>query len=152
MDYTAQTTLPRGIRNNNPGNLRSDVQWAFMTGDDGSGFAVFDDSVHGLRALAKDLTTKINKDGLNTITAIISKYAPPSENVTSAYIQSVVDDAGYPADAQLSADDQTLSRLMRAIVNHENGEGPSFDYVSDADIAQGISMIGLSPAETFLPR
>jgi len=152
MDNRTNLTLPRGIRNNNPGNLRDDVAWAFKVGGDTGGFAIFDDSVHGLRALAKDLTNKIDKDGLTTITAIISKYAPPSENNTAAYIQSVVDDTNLAAGQQLTADAGTLALLMRAIVNHENGESASYDYVSDADIAAGIGMIGLSPSETFLPR
>jgi hypothetical protein len=152
MDNRTNLTLPRGIRNNNPGNLRSDVSWAFMTGGDSGGFAIFDDSIHGLRALAKDLTNKINADGLTTITGIISKYAPPSENNTAAYIQSVVDDTNLGPDQVLSADAPTLALLMRAIVNHENGESFSNDYVSDADIASGIAMIGLSPAETFPQR
>lgn len=154
MDYRSHFSLsvPRGIRNNNPGNLRSDISWAFMAGSDDKGFAIFDDSVHGIRALAKDLTTKINKDGLTTVPGIITKYAPASENNVPAYIQSVIDDTGFNAGQELTADPQTISLLIRAIINHENGEQASYDYVSDADIQQGVAMVNLSPAETFLPR
>jgi hypothetical protein len=152
MDNSSNLTVPRGIRNNNPGNLRSDVSWAFMTGTDAGGFAIFDDSVHGLRALAKDLQTKINKDGLVTIADIISKYAPASENNTAAYIASVSDDTGFADDQLIEADPQTLASLIRAIVNHENGDDASQTYVSDEDIANGIAMIGLSPAESFRQR
>lgn len=152
MDNSSLLTVPRGIRNNNPGNLRSDVSWAFMTGSDTGGFAIFDDSVHGLRALAKDLVTKIDKDGLTTIQAIISKYAPTSENNTAAYIVSVSQDSGFAADEQLTADADTLSRLMRAIVNHENGDVASDTYVSDQDIANAIGMLSLSPGQSFRRR
>lgn len=152
MDNSSLLTVPRGIRNNNPGNLRSDISWAFMTGGDPGGFAIFDDSVHGLRALAKDLQTKITKDGLTTIRQIISKYAPTSENNTAAYIASVSNDTGIGPDDQLTADPDTLAMLIRAIVNHENGDAASDAYVSDQDIQNGIAMIGLSPGQSFQPR
>ena len=45
----------RGIRNNNPGNIRvSKDQWEGMTGDDGA-FVIFDSPESGVRALAKNL-------------------------------------------------------------------------------------------------
>jgi len=159
MDYrNLGSSVPRGIRNNNPGNLKADVNWAFMIGEDsagmtggGPGFAIFDDVTHGVRALAKDLTTKINKDGLDTIRGIVEKYAPPIQNVTSAYITSVSDDTNIGPDDQLTADGPTIALLVRAIINHENGESASYDYIQDSDIANGISQINLSPGQVFPP-
>jgi hypothetical protein len=149
MDNSSNPNAPRGIRNNNPGNLKADgSNWQGNTGDDGT-FYIFADDTWGLRALATDLANKITKDGLNTIRGIVSKYAPPSENITSAYINSVVADTGIGADAPLSTDQGTLHSLMRAIINHENGDGPSAQYISDADIDQGIGMINDSLKQLF---
>jgi hypothetical protein len=149
MDYRGQASLPRGIRDNNPGNeeVETGVTWQGQVGADGN-FIIFADTTWGLRALARDLTTKMTTDGLTTITAIITDYAPPSENDTASYIASVASDSGFGADDQLSPDQPTLHALMRAIVNHENGDDASAQYVSDADIDTGIEMAG-NPATVF---
>ena len=152
MDYrTVAAAQPyRGIRNNNPGNLQPPpglTNWQGAVGADGP-FVIFADTTWGLRAMAVDLTSKINNDGLTTITAIITVYAPPPENDTASYISAVASDTGFGADDVLAADSGTLALLIRAIVNHEEGDGPSQQFVSDADIATGISMAG-SPTTVF---
>ena len=53
-------------------------------------------------------------------------------------------DTGLDPNATISLDTSTLASLVRAIVNHEEGDGPSQQFVSDADIAQGISMMSLT--------
>lgn len=149
MDYRAVTAAQpyRGIRNNNPGNIKTGISWQGAVGDDGT-FIIFADDTWGLRALARDLTTKINKDGLDTITAIITDYAPPSENDTATYIADVATDSGIGANDVLGTDNDTLHSLIRAIVNHEEGSGPSAQFISDADIDTGISMAG-DPTTVF---
>lgn len=139
----------RGIRNNNPGNIKSGIAWQGAVGDDGT-FVIFDDDTWGLRAMAKDLTTKINSDGLTTIQDIISAYAPPSENDTATYIAAVASDTGFAPTDVLTADPQTLHALIRAIANHENGDQGSA-LIADADIDQGIQMAG-NPVTVFRPR
>lgn len=153
MDYRGQTAadgsqLPRGIRNNNPGNIETGEAWQGAVGVDAP-FIIFADDTWGLRALATDLTTKIKKDGLDTITKIITVYAPPSENDTASYIAAVASDSGIGADEQLGTDAATISSLMRGIVNHENGEGPGNEYVTDQDIATGIGMMGQTFSQVF---
>jgi hypothetical protein len=131
-----------------------------MTGSNG-GFITFQDVSWGLRALATDLANKMNR-GLNTIGAIvpsfikdaeiggiISTYAPPSENNTEAYIIAVSDDTGLDANQPLNMDAGTLHNLIRAIINHENGEHYSTTYISDQDIDQGISMMSSSLQQLF---
>jgi len=126
---------PIGFRNNNPGNIRPGDSWQGMTGTNG-GFVVFTDMSFGIRALGTDLRTKINK-GLDTISAIIYRYAPPSENDTGAYIESVSDDTGLSPSQKLAADRDTLRKLVRAIINHENGNNYSA-LLTDADINEGL--------------
>jgi hypothetical protein len=71
---------PRGIRNNNPGN----INFAHQAGaklEDGPGgrFAVFATMEEGISALARQIHLFVGR-GINTVNAIISKYAPPSDN------------------------------------------------------------------------
>lgn len=139
--FIGRSDLPLGLRNNNPGNIRPGDAWQGMTGEN-DGFVTFQDISWGLRALAKDITSKIG-EGYSTIRGMITRYAPPSENDTAAYIQAVSNDTGIDPDQQLAADGTTLHELMRAIMNHENGDQYSA-LVSDADIDQGISMTGIS--------
>lgn len=77
------------IRNNNPLNIRysSGNKWIGQTGKN-KGFAVFSDMVYGWRA-AIVLLIKYQRSGYDTIRKIVTRWAPPSENDTEAYIRFV---------------------------------------------------------------
>lgn len=138
-DYRNATdsTLPRGIRNNNPGNIKYDgTAWQGSDGDDGT-FVIFVDMGWGCRALSQSLAN-MEKSGLVTISQIINQWAPGSENNTQAYINAVCTDMGIGPDDNLPMDQGTLAMLMRAIINHENGDAASTTYVTDQDITDGI--------------
>lgn len=111
----------RGIRNNNPGNIRvGKDQWEGMTGDDGA-FVTFDSPESGVRALGKNLLS-YGRQGYDSIEKIINRWAPPNENDTKAYIDSVVAATGIPATQSLDlSDPDTLSSLAQAISFHETG-------------------------------
>jgi hypothetical protein len=86
------TDQPRGIRNNNPGNIdRNTTKWQGMADDQSSDprFVVFKTPQAGIRALAKILLTYQNHDGLKTVRGIIGRWAPAVENNTSAYVAAV---------------------------------------------------------------
>lgn len=136
--FIGRTDLPLGLRNNNPGDIRPGDAWQGMTGTN-EGFVVFADISWGVRAMATDLLNKLNK-GENTITEIITIYAPPSENDTAKYIAAVSADMGVDPNQVLAMDEPTLHALMRAIMNHELGDNYSA-LVSNADIDQGIGMV-----------
>lgn len=76
------------VRNNNEGNLNFVGQPGAVDSGDSHHFAKFFGPVSGDTALKNDLTAKLNS-GLDTIRAIIYKYAPPFENNTAAYITAV---------------------------------------------------------------
>lgn len=111
----------RGIRNNNIGNIRvSKDQWEGATGDDGS-FVTFDTPDSGVRALAKNLMS-YGRQGYDSIEKIITRWAPPNENDTQAYIQSVASATGIPATQSLDlTDPDVLASLSEAIGYHETG-------------------------------
>nr|DAH89519.1 MAG TPA: virion protein [Caudoviricetes sp.] len=111
----------RGIRNNNIGNIRvSKDQWEGATGDDGS-FVTFDTPDSGVRALAKNLMS-YGRQGYDSIEKIINRWAPPSENDTQSYIDSVVAATGIPATQSIDLmNPDVLASLSEAIGYHETG-------------------------------
>lgn len=137
-DYRGQTSLPRGIRNNNPGNIKDDgTPWQGKVDSDGV-FIIFADMSWGTRALAQALANMIRR-GINTLTAIINHWAPSSDNNNvQAYINAVAADTGLDPNAPVPMDRATLQSITRAIINHENGPDASAQYVADADISEGI--------------
>lgn len=84
-----EKNVPLALRNNNPLNIRysSGNKWIGQTGKN-KGFAVFSDMVYGWRA-AIILLVKYQRTGYDTIRKIVTRWAPPSENDTEAYIRDV---------------------------------------------------------------
>ncbi len=110
---------PRGIRNNNPGNIKSG-QFANQhgaTGTDGD-FATFASMQDGIRASIALLHSYASR-GYDTIRSIVSRWAPGNENNTAAYIADVTKRLGISADQHLSGDQ--LDAVAPAIFGHENG-------------------------------
>lgn len=112
--------LPRGLRNNNPGNLRYGefAQRMGAIGKDDKGFAVFSDMNAGSNA-GMELLRSYMRRGYDTIEEIISRWAPSNENNTAAYIAAVSKSLGVNSRQQLN--DQQLAQLSQAIFTHENG-------------------------------
>ena len=130
----------RAERNNNPGNLN----YAGQTGavlEDGSNarFAKFGSTAEGVSALAKQLQ-RYGERGLDTVSKIINKYAPSSENDTKAYVEVLSKRLGVSGDQKLDLNDSsTLTGLIKGISRHESGS----DYLSDSDLMTGLSMAGV---------
>jgi len=114
------SSTPRGVRNNNPGNLRSNIPWKGMIGSDSSGFAIFDTPENGIKAAAKNLKTYFNKHHLNSVHDIISRWAPSNENDTQSYIKSVASQLGVSANEPLDIT-SSMPGLLASIFRHENG-------------------------------
>lgn len=137
-------TAPRGIRNNNPGNVRY-VEGITSTyqgciGSDGA-FCKFDTPHNGLRALCKLLLVYQDRHGLRTVSGIINRWAPPSENDTSAYVAAVAQHLDVGPDVELDLRREgTLAALAIAIVQHENGQQP---YEVDRVLAAAGDALGL---------
>lgn len=124
-------TKPRGIRNNNPGNIEFSPanNWRGQVSDDGR-YAVFSEPVWGIRAMAKLLRNYQSRYGLTTVREIVTRWAPPEENLTEAYIMSVTARTGFNENENLDLTDKaTLHKLIDAIIYHENGQQPYPDGV-----------------------
>ena len=70
--------LPRGLRNNNPTNLRFNphIKWDGQKGKDNAGFAKFASASDGIRAGATNAFNYQRLHGLSTIAEIIGRWAP----------------------------------------------------------------------------
>lgn len=79
--------MTRGLRNNNPGNIRKDgTHWkGEVEPSRDAAFKQFESMAWGYRAMFKCLNTYSRKYGLDTIRKMISRWAPPSENDTDPY-------------------------------------------------------------------
>lgn len=115
--------IPRGIRNNNPGNIvRTKERWMGLSSDQRDPrFLTFQSIEWGYRALIKLLSNYIRLRKLDTVALIIQRWAPSHEKNTEAYISFVCRTTGLGRNQKLSADKATLTALAAAISEHENG-------------------------------
>lgn len=121
--------IPRGIRNNNPGNIRlSSARWQgadHASDNRDAEFVTFKDPVMGLRALMRVLLTYQKKHSLRTIESIINRWAPPHENHTEHYILHVCQEMHVGRRQIIDlCEPKTLMALARIITIHENGFPP----------------------------
>lgn len=128
----------RGVRNNNPGNIRKSKDvWVGQTGNDGA-FVTFATPAHGIRATGRNLLSYA-RQGYVTPEQIITRWAPPEDdNDTEGYIKFVSEYLNVPRDTRLDLTDlNTLTRLSMAIMIKENGQG-EFNKIAGDDISNGI--------------
>ena len=131
----------RGIRNNNPLNIRhGKSQWVGMRKvQTDKAFVQFTERVFGYRAAFILLRNYIGS-GRNTIEKIISRWAPPSDgNNTWSYIEHVSITTGIGARRPLRWEDKNeLVNIVRSMAQIESGIIESREYISKAyDIASG---------------
>ena len=119
--------LPRGIRNNNPLNIRRGKdQWKGLRAQQqDAAFCQFETLEYGWRAAFHLLTrTYYHKYRLYTIRKIIGKWAPPGENQTEAYIRNVSRLTGIDPDEPIGIPSDQAARwimLGLAMAIQENG-------------------------------
>lgn len=128
-----RTGLKLGERNNNPGNIRGE-----------NGFRRFNTPFEGLQALSYQLG-RYGNVGNDTVEKIISKWAPPNENNTKAYIAAVSKTLGVRANERLNMNDpQVIEALMHAIIRHENGRN-----IYDPRMIAQASYLGARTTDKF---
>ncbi|HGE8301172.1 TPA: lytic transglycosylase [Serratia marcescens] len=124
---------PRGIRNNNPGNLNYVGQnGATLEQHATPRFANFISPFAGFMALGKQIKAYYNGTSkaagyqkLQSVEDIISRFAPASENNTQAYINKLSKMLGVGRGDSLNIQDpQVLATLMNGITQIENGKNP----------------------------
>lgn len=136
---------PRGIRNNNPGNLRlTSIDWMGKVPNsqntDGK-FEQFTKLHYGIRAMMRNMITKI-KSGTDTISELINALSPSIENHTAVYIQNVVNALGISPHVSLDLSQETIIALCKIIATVENGQVYA-DMITDADYKEAIAILGI---------
>lgn len=117
--------LPRGYRNNNPGNIRinSDLFQGEIRPSKDKSFKQFETMAYGYRAVFRILSNYYRNYKLDTIRKMIGRWAPPEDNNhTEAYIKAVSDYAGIPADDPININDrEQMIRIVSGMSKVENG-------------------------------
>ncbi len=111
-----------GEKNNNLFNIRFSPanEWLGQTGEN-KGFAVFSERIYGTRA-ADRLLANYGAKGFNTINDVINRFAPPTENDTQNYINSIVQDTGYDPYQSLDLSDRNVRLpILKAMAKMETG-------------------------------
>lgn len=120
----AQQGMTRGIRNNNPLNIRhSSSKWQGMARRQSDrAFVQFTNRKYGYRAAFVLIRSYIGLHHANTIGKIIARWAPSSDgNNTQAYIQFVSQTIGIPADEPLRfSDQQKMVSIVRSMAQMES--------------------------------
>lgn len=116
--------VPRGIRNNNPLNIRIGNTWlGEVPNPTESEFEQFVSIRYGLRAAFVILRRYIRRYQRNTPARIISSWAPSSENNTEKYINTVCKRSGIAPGETIDYDDvDKMVRLVAAMAFVECGQ------------------------------
>lgn len=119
-----QRQLPRGIRNNNPLNIRIGNVWlGEVKNPTDPNFEQFISMTYGVRAAFVLMRRYIRHYHRTTIPEVIAAWAPASENNTTAYIDRVSSISGIPVDETLEFENQDqMERLIDAMVQVECGQ------------------------------
>ncbi len=118
--------IARGIRNNNPLNIRIGNKWkGLKTPNTDGAFDQFVSMPYGYRAAFVLLRNYITKRGCDTVEKIISRFAPSNENNTAAYIKTVCMKTGFQPTTKLQPTYDDLSKLVYAMAWVESMHTPS---------------------------
>ena len=124
----------RGIRNNNPLNIRRGSRWVGLSAEQPDPkFCTFTAPVFGLRAAFIILRRYIEVYHLRTIAQMISRWAPKSENKTEQYIKYVCDVTQIPKDATIDTHEKMrLCAIVAAMSAYECGQPCTIQEVTTA--------------------
>jgi len=127
------------MTDNNPGNLRvSNIKWNDSIDNKKRGFVKFKTPLAGARASAKNMNTYIERHNLTTISEIIARWAPNSENDTQKYIQDVVSWTGIPSNESIKGDLTKQAQVLHSIFRKETGKDFPMEFILYAMKAAGM--------------
>lgn len=119
--------ISRGLRNNNPLNIEKTKRGNPWLGEivpsADSRFAQFKSMAYGYRAAFKLLNNYQRNYGLDSIRKMISRWAPSNENHTDAYVETVSNRSGVPANSRITTTNRdVMVPIVVAMSYVENGE------------------------------
>ena len=116
--------MSRGLRNNNPGNIRlGNFRYKGERAESSdSAFRQFESMEWGYRAMFMLLHTYAVKHNCRTLSQMINRYAPPSENHTENYLRRVAYDTHLSPDEQIDTlNAAVMTAVVAAMSEVENG-------------------------------
>jgi hypothetical protein len=139
ISFLNNPQVPRGIRNNNPGNLKiTPIKWQGKISPSADNtFEQFEGAVYGIRALFTDVMGDYANDGSRTIMQIIKEFAP---DYNEAYIKILETATGVGRNSPLPATADTFIALVRGIMNFENGKDTRA-YYPDSLLLEAYSLV-----------
>lgn len=141
MNDYLQLSLPRGLRNHNPLNIRkSSDKWQGKADEQpDKSFVTFVANDYGYRAAFKILRTYMQR-GKYTINDIIKTWAPPTENNTTSYIKQVSKMSGIREHVNITwKDEETMVALVHSMAIVENGI-KWLEYLKEDEIRKGYHL------------
>lgn len=130
---------PRGIRNNNPLNIRKGSNWkGERPVQTDKAFEEFQTMQYGIRAgfvILRKYITGYNgiTQKFNTIEKIVRRWAPPTENATQKYIDFVAKDMGISPHQTIAFPNKSLMvDLVYAMIFVECGQRVGKEIISSA--------------------
>ena len=130
---------PRGIRNNNPLNIRKGNNWkGERPNQKDRAFEEFVSMEYGIRAgfiILRKYITGYNgiTTKFNTIELIVRRWAPPTENATQKYIDFVAKDMGISPRLRLSFGNKSqMVNLVFAMIFVECGQRVDKEVIASA--------------------
>ena len=124
--------MSRGLRNNNPGNIRrSRVRYkGEVRPSRDPDFKEFSTMAYGYRAVFVLLDTYRSRYGLATIRQMLNRYAPPTENFTEGYVRFVADYSGVMPDEVVDTrSEKDMIPIVAAMSKIENGVAANIEDV-----------------------
>lgn len=136
MGVGAAKYWPRGIRNNNPGNIKHNAanDWVGMTGQDKDNFVIFSRPEFGIRAMGR-IFDSYQRRGLVNLKMMIDAWAPAEENDNDSYLAHVMQLTGWQWTHMPLRAEGDYHALVKAIIKHENGRQPYTDELITAALA-----------------
>ncbi len=146
--------ISRGIRNNNPGNIRlSNDPWQGLSEvQTDKDFFQFKSMAFGIRAIARTLITYQDKYDIRTIRKMVERYAPEKENDTANYKDCVCGISGFSENQILDFHKyEELEPVIRGILFIEN-DASNYPSFKQNDIDAGLKLAGIEPPQKPLVK
>lgn len=154
----ANTELPRGIRNNNPGNIRkSKDKWQGLANiQPDREFFTFTSLPYGIRAMARILIKYQDDYGCDTVQKFIARYAPANENNTGAYARYVAAHMGVDVNETIDVHQyhylRPMLEAMIAMENRKKGGDTWATWMDNATLDKGLVLAGIEAPKKPLQK
>lgn len=136
-DYSDHPT--KAVRLNNPGNVmrHPKIVWAGAApAQKDKTLCTFSSPEYGIRAIGKILLTYQTRYNCDTISKIITRYAPPHENKTEEYAAFVASKVGVGVDSPIDVK-ECIVPFVSAIMEYETGTGDLYPQEAFTLLAEG---------------